>query len=146
MVIKIFRWKFDDGIFEEFENYLSSKGKDIDSLDEGDINEFLKRSKTTVSDTIKEAFLNTMARRGLSKLISFGVEFDYQCDGCGETINSTHGVELEFGQESYVVCEPCSKVVMKVKESLNMGRTHKEVSTIAEEISGGKTQIIFYEN
>jgi len=62
MVIRIFRWKFDDGIFEEFEYYLSNKGKDIDSLDEGDINEFLKRSNTTVSNTIKEAFLNTMAR------------------------------------------------------------------------------------
>lgn len=146
MVIKIFRWKFDDGIFEEFENYLSSNGKDINSLDEGDISEFLKGLNTTASDTIKEAFLNTMARRGLSKLISFGIEFDCQCDGCGETILSANAVELEFGQESYLVCEPCSQVIMKVKESLDMGRTHKEVSKMAEEISGGKTQIIFYEN
>jgi hypothetical protein len=146
MAIKIFRWKFDDGIFEEFENYLSSKGKDIDSLDEDDIDEFLKGFNAAASDTIKEAFLNTMARRGLSKLISFGVEFDCQCDGCGETIHSTHGVELEFGRESYLVCEPCSQVVMKVKESLDMGRTHNEVSKTAEEMSGGKTQIIFYEN
>lgn len=146
MAIKIFEWKFDDSIFEEFENYLSSRGKDIDSLDEGDINEFLKMSNTTVSDTVKEAFLNTMARRGLSKLISFGVEFDCQCDGCGETIHSTHGVELEFGQESYLVCEPCSQVIMKVKEYLETGRTYKEVSKMAKEISGGRTQIIFYEN
>jgi hypothetical protein len=146
MAIKIFSWKFDDRIFEEFENYLSNKGKDIDSLNEGDIDEFLNGLNTTVSDTIKEAFLNTMSKRGLSKLISFGVEFDCQCDGCGETIHSTHGVELEFGQESYLVCDPCFQVVMKVKESLDMGLTYEEVSKIAKEISGGKTQIIFYEN
>jgi DNA-directed RNA polymerase subunit RPC12/RpoP len=145
MAIKIFRWKFDDGIFEEFENYLSRTGKDIDSLDEDDVYQFLKGFNTTVSDTMKEAFLNTMARRGLSKLISFGVEFDYQCDGCGEMIYSTHGVELELGQESYLVCESCSKIVMKIKESLDMGQTPQEVSKMAEEISEGRTQIIFYE-
>ncbi|MER3447145.1 MAG: hypothetical protein C4291_10000 [Candidatus Dadabacteria bacterium] len=145
MVIKIFRWKFDDSIFEEFENYLLIKGKNIDSMDEGDIDEFLKGFNTN-SNIVKEAFLNTMARRGLSKLISFGIEFDCQCNGCGGIVHSTQGIELEFDQESYLVCESCSQVVMKVKEYLNMGRTHKEASKIAEEISGGKTQIIFYEN
>jgi hypothetical protein len=145
MPIKIFRRKFDDEIFDEFESYLSRSGKDIDSLDENDVHQFLKGFNATVSDTMKEAFLNTMARRGLSKLISFGIEFDYQCDGCGETIYSTHGVELEFGQESYLVCESCSQAAMKIKESLDRGLGAQEISKIVQEVSGGKTQVIFYE-
>ena len=145
MVIKIFKWKFDEDVFEGFESYLSKIGKDIDSLSEEDVEEFLKGFNAEVSDTMREAFLNTMARRGLSKLISFGVEFDYKCDGCGDMINSSHGVELELDEESYLVCESCSEVLMKVKEHLDMGKTLEEASKMAEEISRGRTRIIVYQ-
>ncbi|HLE24023.1 MAG TPA: hypothetical protein VI935_00075 [Thermodesulfobacteriota bacterium] len=145
MVIKIFKWKFDEGVFEGFESYLSGIGKDIDSLSEEDVEEFLKGFNSEVSDTMREAFLNIMARRGLSKLISFGVEFDYKCDGCGEMINSSHGVELELDEVSYLVCETCSQVIMKVKEHLDMGKTLEEASKIAEELSGGRTQIVVHQ-
>ena len=145
MVIKIFKWKFDEDVFEGFESYLTKIGKDIDSLSEDDVEEFLKGFNSEVSDTMREAFLNTMARRGLSKLISFGVEFDYKCDGCGDMINSSHGVELELDEESYLVCETCSEVLMRVKEHLDMGKTLEEASKIAEELSGGKTQIVVHQ-
>jgi hypothetical protein len=145
MAIKIFKWKFDENVFEDFDSYLSKIGKDIDSLDEEDVKGFLKGFNFEYSETMKEAFLSTMARRGLSKLISFGVEFDYNCDGCGEMINSTHGVELELDEESYLVCETCSEVLERVKEYLDMGRTLEEASKMAEEVSKGRTSIIVYQ-
>ncbi len=145
MAIKIFKCKFDENVFEDFEGYLSKIGKDIDSLSEEDVEEFLKVHNFEVSETMIEAFLNTMARRGLSKLISFGIEFDYKCDGCGEMINSTHGVELELNEESYLVCEACSEVLKKIKEYLDMGKTLEEASKMAEEVSREGARIIVYQ-
>ncbi|MCI0454722.1 MAG: hypothetical protein L0Y68_06980 [Candidatus Dadabacteria bacterium] len=145
MTIKIFKWKFDETVFEEFETYLSKTGKEIDSLSEEDVEEFLRGFNSEVSERMKEAFLNSMARRGLSKLISFGIEFDYMCDGCGESINSRHGVELELDDESYLVCETCSDVVNKIKAYLDMGKTIEEASEFAEEISQGRTKLIVYQ-
>jgi hypothetical protein len=145
MTIKIFKWKFDENIFEEFESYLSKIGKEIDFLSEEDVEEFLKGFNSEVSETMKEAFLNSMARRGLSKLISFGIEFDYMCDGCGEMIHSKNGVELELDEESYLLCETCSDVVEKIKEFLDTGKTFEEASNMVEEISQGRTRIVVYQ-
>jgi hypothetical protein len=145
MAIKIFKWKFDESVFEEFEVYLSKIGKEIDSLSEEDAEKFLREFNSGVSETMKEAFLSSMARRGLSKLISFGVEFDYMCDGCGESINSKHGIELELDEESYLVCQTCSDVLEKIKGHLDMGKSLEEASKMAEEISRGKMRIIVYQ-
>ena len=143
MPIKVFKYKFEEKLFDEFGSYFSQKGKEIDELAEDDVDDFLQTRMESVTDEVKEAFLSIMGRQAIAQLFSLEVPFDYNCDGCSTHTHSTHGWEFEIEGQSFIVCDSCREFADKVKEFMDEGYTDEETSKKALEVSDGKFEIIF---
>lgn len=143
MAIKFYRTKFDEKLFDEFERYLESGGREVDEFDEGDIEAFLQGRMGSATPVGVEAFLQAMARRGLSKMLSLDIEFDIECEGCGEMVSSSQGVEVVFEEnESIFLCERCAEVVSRIKDDIVSGKGAEEIAELANRVSEGKVQVI----